>query len=65
MSPYQRKTRDVWELRVNYGFGHGWETECSEPTRAQAMQRRREYRENAPQWPTKVVKVREPINRGA
>ena len=62
---YKRKTRDVWELRVNYGFGHGWETECSEPTRAQGIQRRREYRENCPEYPVKLVKVREPIQQDA
>lgn len=43
--PYQRKTRDVWKLMVNYGYGHGWEHELTEFTRAEAQQRLKEYRE--------------------
>lgn len=41
--PYQRKTRDVWKLMVNYGYGHGWEHELTEFTRAEAQQRLKEY----------------------
>lgn len=36
-----------FEVQGNYG-AHGWETECSEPTRKEAIQRLREYRENGP-----------------
>ena len=39
--PYQRKTRDVWKLMVNYGYGHGWEHELTEFTRAEAQQLKR------------------------
>ena len=42
--PYQRKTRDVWKLMVNYGYGHGWEHELTEFTIAEARQRLKEYR---------------------
>lgn len=57
--PYQRKTRDVWQLYVNYGCG--WEHELDEFTKKEAFQRLKEYRENCPQWPAKLVKKRERI----
>ena len=59
--PYQRKTRDVWKLMVNYGYGHGWEYELTEFTRAEAQQRLKEYRENCPQYPARIVTAREKI----
>ena len=59
--PYQRKTRDVWKLMVNYGYGHGWEHELTEFTRAEAQQRLKEYRENCPQYPARIVTAREKI----
>jgi hypothetical protein len=58
---YKRKTRDTWELHVNYGFGHGWEHELTEYARSEAKQRLKEYRENCPQYPAKVIKKRERI----
>lgn len=56
---YQRKTRDVWRLYVNYG--QGWEHELDESTRAEMRQRVKEYQENCPQYPVKVEKGRERI----
>lgn len=41
---YQRKTRDERQILGNYGYG--WDVECVECTRREAMQRLREYREN-------------------
>ena len=61
--PYQRKTRDVWKLMVNYGYGHGWEYELTEFTRAEAQQRLKEYRENCPQYPARIVTAREKIEK--
>ena len=58
---YVRKTRDTWEIHVNYGYGHGWEYEIAEPTRTEALQRLNEYRENCPEYPVKIVKCRECI----
>jgi hypothetical protein len=49
----QRKTRDEWRLWVNYG--QGWEHEVSEDTFREARERRKEYRENCPQYPVKVT----------
>lgn len=61
--PYQRKTRDVWKLMVNYGYGHGWEHELTEFTIAEARQRLKEYRENCPQYPARIVMAREKIEK--
>jgi hypothetical protein len=58
---YQRKTRDVYEVRGDYGHGHGFETVTAETERAEARARLREYRENEPGIKFKIVKVREPI----
>jgi hypothetical protein len=52
---YARKTRDEWQLHINYGYGDGWEHEISEDTRKEAIQRRKEYRENCPEYPVKIV----------
>lgn len=54
---YQRKTVDVWRFYVDYGYG--WELELEEYSAAEARKRKREYAENCPQWPTKIVKGRE------
>lgn len=56
---YQRKTRDVWRLWVDYG--QGYELELEEFTRAEAQQRLEEYRENCPQYPCYITKGRERI----
>lgn len=56
---YQRKTRDVFDIRGNYG--HGWETVTAETTRPAARERLREYRENEPGVAFCIVKTREPV----
>jgi hypothetical protein len=62
---YIRKTRDVFELHVNYGYGHGWEHELSEATLRDARARQREYRDNCPEYPTKIRRTRERIEQRA
>lgn len=42
-------------------YGQGWEYELTEYSRDEIRQRRKEYRENCPQYPTKVVMKREKI----
>lgn len=59
---YVRKTRDVWELYVYYGDTYGWEYELAEYSLDEARQRQKEYRENCPQYPTKIVMRRERID---
>lgn len=55
---YVRKTIDVWRFYVDYG--QGWEHELDEFSLKEARNRVKEYRENCPQYPCKVVKGREP-----
>lgn len=52
---YVRKTRDEYRLWIDYGYGHGWEHECSEDTGTEIRKRCREYRENCPQYPRKIT----------
>ena len=56
---YQRKTRDVWRLYVDYGCGY--ERALDEFSHSEMRLRIKEYRENCPQYPAKVVKCRERI----
>lgn len=58
---YKRKTRDVWRMYVNYGYGDGWGHELDEYSVVEIRKRMEEYRENCPQYPIKVVKGRERI----
>lgn len=58
---YKRKTRDAYAIEVNYGFGDGWEHEVTEYTRTERNERLNEYRANAPQWPVRARKFREPL----
>lgn len=55
---YQRKTKDEWRLLCNYGYGDGWEEVVTEETYAEIKLRKREYEENMPQYPYKIVKRR-------
>jgi hypothetical protein len=57
---YIRKTRDEFQLHINYG--QGWEHEISEDTRKEAKQRQKEYRENCPQYPTRIICKRVKLN---
>lgn len=57
----KRKTRDVFEVHGNYGYGHGFECVTAETEYSEAKQRLREYRENEPGVPFKIVVKRERI----
>lgn len=46
-----RKTTDEYRLWLNYG--QGWELETTEDTLSEIRERRKEYRENCPQYPCK------------
>ena len=58
---YIRKTRDYWNVEGNYGYGDGWEVVTAEDDRKEARQRLKEYRENEPGVPFRVIKRRERI----
>ena len=54
---YVRKTEDEYQVHTNYGYG--WEHELSEETRSEALQRVKEYRQNAYQLQgIKILKKR-------
>jgi len=55
---YVRKTVDRWDIETNYGYG--WEIEDCEYTRAEAVKRLKEYRENScGRFAVRLVKHRE------
>ena len=55
----KRKTRDVWDFYVDYGGG--WEYEYSENSLSDAKRLQKEYSDNYPQYPTRIVRRREKI----
>lgn len=55
---YVRKTKDEYVLMCDYGYGDGWEEVLTEETYAEARQRKKEYIDNMPQYPYKIVKRR-------
>ena len=58
---YKRKTYDVWELYIDYGYGDGWEYVLTEKSASGARKRRNESAEHSPQYSTSIVKRRVPI----
>lgn len=59
---YQRKTKDIWKLYVKYNENDGWEHEVTEFSFLKARQVLREYRENCPQYPSKITMSRERVD---
>lgn len=60
---YKRKTRDRWDIMVDYGYGDGWECEFSTYDRKEARQTLKSYRENAStKCNVKLEKHREKIS---
>lgn len=55
---YIRKTKNEYQLLCNYGYGDGWECVFTEDTLSEARQRKREYMENMPQYPYRIVRKR-------
>ena len=54
---YVRKTVDSWLLEGNYGCG--WEYILTEYTSSEGIARLKEYRENQPEYPVRLIKKRE------
>jgi len=57
----QRKTRDIYVVQGNYGYGHGWEDVTAEDSLKQIRERLKEYRENEPGIPFRTITRRERI----
>jgi len=55
---YIRKTRDEWQLWIDYG--QGFEHELTEDSYREIRQRAREYRDNCPQYPRSIRRRRVP-----
>jgi len=62
-STYVRKTRDTWQLWINYGYG--WEHETTELSRADKREQDRCYAQAVPQYPRKWITKRERITTDA
>lgn len=56
MAKYVRKTHDEWHTQGDYGCG--WETVTIDDNKADAMQMLRDYNENEPQYPHRLIKRR-------
>lgn len=52
---YKRKTKDEFTLQGNYGYGDGWEDLTTEKTWKGIIQRKKEYRENEPGTPLRII----------
>ncbi len=59
------KTKLVWVVQGNYGYGHGWEDLTAEENGNEARARIREYRENERGVPFRLIRRREKIAQAA
>lgn len=56
---YVRKTKDEYQIKIDYGYGHGLEYVCAEETAKEAWKRLREYIANDKQMVRfKIVRKR-------
>jgi hypothetical protein len=55
------KTRLIWVVQGNYGYGHGWEDVTAAETWKEAKGYLRDYRENERGVPFRVIRRREKI----
>jgi hypothetical protein len=53
---YTRKTTDEYIVQGNYS--QGWEDETTEETWREGMRRLKEYRDNMPEYPHRLIKKR-------
>lgn len=56
---YKRKTRDIWEVQGNYGYG--WDMVTTEESHKEAIAMLKCYQENERNYPHRIVKKRERI----
>ncbi len=61
----ERKTEDEYQIHQFFGKGNGgWEEVCCETNWSDAKQRIKEYRENMPEYPVKIIKKRVKKEKG-
>lgn len=56
------KTRTIWVVQGNYGYGHGWEDVTAAETWKETKDYLRDYRANEPGVPFRAIRRRERIN---
>lgn len=61
---YVRKTEDEWQLHQYTGRQYGWEEVTAATSRKEIKELQKNYRENQPQYPTKIVCKRVKIQEG-
>lgn len=59
--PYIRKTCDYYVVEQYTGSQYGWEEVCGSFDRKEARANLKEYRENQPEYPARMRKIRQPI----
>lgn len=59
---YTRKTKDEYQI-LQYYAGYGWEEVCCSDSRLEAKQTLKDYRDNQPEYPVKIKKVRVKITQ--
>jgi len=59
----QRKTYDEYEVQQYTGPQYKWERVCTELNLKEARERRKEYRENQPEYQVRIVKKRVKIKQ--
>jgi hypothetical protein len=56
-----RKTRDIYVVQGNYGYGHGWEDLTAASTRIEGKGYLKDYRDNESGTPFRLIKRREKL----
>lgn len=54
-------TRAEYVVQGRYPGAHGWEDVTAEDSRSEARQRLKEYRENCPEYPHRLITRRVPV----
>ena len=49
----------LYVLQSNYGYGHGWEDIAASESFKEMRVNRKEYRENMPEYPYRIIQRRE------
>lgn len=55
---YKRKTKDVYVLMCDYGYGDGMEEVLEEDSWDEIKKRKKEYKENMPEYAYTIFKKR-------
>jgi hypothetical protein len=58
--PYKSKTTDEYVIQQNYGYGLGYEDVYATDSRPDAKQALKDYRDNLPQYPARLITRRIP-----